>query len=553
MRIFFSLLICLSCLFVRGQLNNDVYDLDFRNYSSSNFSWVLAPFIAGEGGCYFFVDSLNLFDDKFPVGFHSLEMFPGSRTYFRFRTHLVQQMYIPDSYQQLEFILKSKSQNIVQAWLKVTALNSEEQFLGADSVQIINNSEDWSVTTLKISVSGAVFYRVEIFAKGEEDWLKASGFFIDRMQILGNGRNINWAKVVPALAESDFECIGSWTESVLPLIEHKRIIALAETVHGDSAIAVETKKLVSILVRQGKCKLLLWELPYDYALLINLYIQGNPEIKSDELLRYAQKAQFSSDFSIAFLDELKEYNHLHTEKVSIVGIDPISWNMRYLSRFVECVSGNKITPELSEIMKLLAEGKAMKIIEKFSSNKRLTEDWGKRNIYWFLQALQQLLKQEKSRKIAVGNSKGKESVMKDNIFISIDSLLPENKKAVVIGHWLHLNKINNISPVVEKSCGYYLNRRFKDQYWVMGILKGEGQILGRTPVKKKIVLHKLDLFHGAQYLENLCSKKMENLTIGNCLKKDQIGWIRLSGGYASRLLCMPVALKQRMDCFLWVK
>lgn len=105
MKILYSFLICLNSLFIQGQQVSDVYDLDFLGYSNSNFSWSLAPFIAGKGGCSFFVDSLNPVNGKFPLVFRSIEMVPKSNTYYRFRTQLVRQMYIPGNYHQLEFIL----------------------------------------------------------------------------------------------------------------------------------------------------------------------------------------------------------------------------------------------------------------------------------------------------------------------------------------------------------------------------------------------------------------------------------------------------------------
>lgn len=552
MKILYSFLICLNSLFIQGQQVSDVYDLDFLGYSNSNFSWSLAPFIAGKGGCSFFVDSLNPVNGKFPLGFRSIEMVPKSSTYYRFRTQLVRQMYIPGNYHQLEFILNTKCLNVVRGWLKIIAFDEEERYLCKDSVQISNVGE-WSKTILKFPVRGARFFRVEILAMGGDDWLKASVFFIDRMQILGDGKEIDWSMSVPVLEDSDFEYTGLWPEGVLSHIANKRIIALAETVHGDSVIAEAERELVSILVRQKECKLLLLELPYDYALLINLYIQGNVGMTEKELLQYSKKMQFRSDFNIAFLNELKEYNRLHAEKVNIVGIDRMTWDTCYLSRFVECASTRELTQEFSLMMKLLANGQILEVMKDFNNNDRLTKGWEPKNIYWFSRALKQLSQQSELRKIAVGVAKGKERIMRDNIIESVDFLLPENKKALIIGHWLHLNKVNNIAPVMEESCGSYLNRKFGDHYWVIGILKGKGQILGRIPQGKKVVVHELELPHGAEFLENWCNKKIESLCVGRCLAEDQIGWIRLSGSYASRSLCLPIALKKRMDCFLWVK
>lgn len=550
MRYLYVLCFCLFCCPVLGQQANDIYDLEFRRYLGSDFPWNVISFIAGEGGALGCVDTMEIINGKYPLVFRSVEMLPASRAYYRFHVRLIQQLFIPGDYQQLDFALNTKCLNIKQGWLKVVAFDKQEQCLYRDSVHILNTGE-WNECVLKCQGKDAFFFGIEISATGGDDWLQSSIFSIDRMRISGDGRNIDWTKSMPVWADNDLECLGSWPASVLSLVKNKRLVALAETVHGDSLIAASERELIRELVERNQCKLILLELPYDYVLLLNLYIQGNLRIQANELLQYAQVLQFDSDFDMAFLNELRAYNGRTENKVHIVGVDRMTWENRYLFRFWECVSGEKMNTEC--LAKCLVAGKIDEAIGEFEHDKSLTEGWERINIYWFSRALKQLKRQEKYRDAVQGMVQEREKVMKDNIISVVDSLLPSDKNAVIIGHWLHFNKVNNVAPALEKSCGSYLSQRFGDDYWVVGILKGEGKVWGRIPGASRKALHFLDLPQGGKFLENACDGRGMPVFVGKCRSADRIGWLRCSGGCVARVFYMPVALSQRMDCFLWVK
>ena len=162
--------------------------------------------------------------------FRSLEMFPASRSFYRFSARLSQQLFISANCRHLEFVLNYKCMNVTQGWLKVIALNEKEEYLYQDSVQI-RKMDEWNRCVLKLPAQEACFFRIEICAVGGDDWLELSSFLLDRIQILGDGKNIDWNESLPVLEDDAFECIGAWPESVLPFVENKRIIALAETVH----------------------------------------------------------------------------------------------------------------------------------------------------------------------------------------------------------------------------------------------------------------------------------------------------------------------------------
>lgn len=550
MKYVFVLLVCLNCCRVFGQQTNDIYDLEFRRCLDLDAPWNIAPFMAGDGGCGCLVDSTEFIHGKHPLVFRSIEMFSGSHAYYRFSVRMSQQLFIPEKYQQLEFALDSRCSNVARGWLKVVALNEKEECLYQDSVQI-HAIKEWNRSVLKLSVKRACFFRIEIYAEGDDDWLKPSSFSVDRMRILGDGKNIDWSRTIPVLADNTFECIGSWPESVLPFVGNKRIIALAETVHGDSLIAALERNFIRSLMWQDECKLLLMELPYDYTLLMNLYIQGNVHIRAEELLRYARSMQFDSDFDLTFLNELREYNRLGKEKVYIVGINRMTWENDYLFRYWECVNGEKL--ESGALRNFLVAGKIMEAMEEFEKNKKWTDKWGQMDIFWFRMALKQLQEQRKIRDVAVEFVKGRDEIMKDNIILMVDSLLKQSGKAVIIGHLLHLNKVNNMAPIIEKSCGYYLSQRFGNDYGVVGILKGEGKIWGKNFKTNRKVLHFLELPRGEEFLENTCHRKSEVDFVGSWTDPIRVGWLRLCGKYASRVLCIPMALPQRMDCFLWVR
>ncbi len=196
MKYVYVLLICLNCCVVHGQHNNDVYDLEFRQCLNEDGRWNITPFMAGNGGSACSVDSTEFVQGKYPLIFRSIEMFPASRSYYRFSARLSQQLFIPGNYQQLEFTLNSKCLNVNRGWLKVVALNEKEECLYQDSVQI-HKKDEWNRCVLKLPAQRACLFRIEIYAVGEDDWLKASLFSVDRIQILGDGKNIDWSESLP--------------------------------------------------------------------------------------------------------------------------------------------------------------------------------------------------------------------------------------------------------------------------------------------------------------------------------------------------------------------
>lgn len=78
----------------------------------------------------------------------------------------------------------------------MVALNEKEECLYQDSVQI-HKKDEWNRCVLKLPAQGACLFRIEIYAVGEDDWLKASLFSVDRIQILGDGKNIDWSESLP--------------------------------------------------------------------------------------------------------------------------------------------------------------------------------------------------------------------------------------------------------------------------------------------------------------------------------------------------------------------
>lgn len=554
MKIWCIFVFCLTGFLVQGQQRDDIYHLDFKDISASDFSWIIAPFRAGEGGSRCEIDTLNIIGGKHPLVFRSIEMLPGSRSYYHFCARLSQQIFIPGNYRQLEFVLNARSQNITRGWLKVTGLDRAEQYLCRDSVQI-NGGTDWHLYKLTISRPEACFFRIEICAEGGEDWLNTSVFSIGRMQILGDGESIDWTKILPVLSDRSFEFIDSWPEEIMPHLKNKKVIALAETVHGDSLIAETERKFINMLVREGDCKLVFLELPFDLVLLYNRYIQGDSGIDGEELLQYTQNIQCGSDFLIALLNDLREYNRLTNKKVYMVGVDRMTWEPQYLRRFLECIPGEGRQAVCDLLFQKTDDVKIQEIIKELENNKNLLEGWDRMDIYWLLQALRQLADQEEIRRSAIGIKGiwGRERIMKDNIITMVDSLLAYDKKAVIIGHWLHFNKVNCLVPVMEKSCGYYLNHRFGNAYEVIGLLKGEGKIWCRNYGIGKLQQQKLELPSGAEFLETLCNQRTGICFGGKCLDEHEVGWIRISGASSNRVLGIPIAFSRRMDCFLWVK
>lgn len=552
MKNFYCLLLCLTFWGVQAQVKDDLYDLKFRRWTSMDFPWSVVQFVSGEGGCVCFADSLNPVNGAFPLSFRSREIEPGSRFYFHFLAGLSQQMYLPGDYRQLTFELTARGRDIRRGWLKVTGRDAEENLLRKDSVEIVGNGE-WNKCMLKLPAREVRFCGVEICVEGGDDWQKASVFNLGCMRILGDDKEIDWSGATTALQDQDLEYSGPWPGSVVAEVKNKRIVALAETVHGYASIGEAETALADLLIDGGGCRLVLLELPYDLGLMYNLYIQGNTGISEEEIKGYMEKTLFRPDPFLAFLNKVRAYNRLHAEKVYVIGIDRMTWETVYLRRFLACASGKGDDGWYKNWMKLIREGNIGEARRELSGNKALLQGWEEMDVYWLNQALKQLSVQEENRRVAVGILGDRDRIMKENIIGWVDSLLPADKQALIIGHWCHFNKVNTIIPVSEESAGYYLNQRYGDDYHVIGILAGEGELWGPRWGTKKAVPYLLECPTGEEFLENRCRHTWHFPVAGRCRIPERVGWIRLSGSYASRIFYVPVVLSRRMDGFLWVK
>lgn len=552
MRVLIGILICiLGCQGVKTQMAEEIYDLRFRTINSKSSPW---------GGsnvryCQSKIDSSILINGMHPLKCSSIRLYPMWDIYMPFYCKLAQQIFIPEEFDEVEFVLNSKCSNIINAKLKVRRFDKSESFLSVDSVTI-NPTGDWSECRLKVDGKGVNLFYVEIIAKLNEDLKNkhdSTSYYFDRLKIFVDGKNINSIDFSSCILKSNtFPEYSPWQDGLSDKFSDKKILGLAETIHGDSLINRMELEMVKHQVKSEKCKFIVHELPSDLVLFWNLYIHGHESVKLEKLLEESTTILFNSEVLSDLLIFLKKYNETAVQKIYIAGMDRNNHTYeKNLARFLNSVFENNPHLFLDTVSKLLSEKQLNEALHLLETKIDLTDVLDPTISALFFQSLKQEIEYPNNLSILFYFLKDRDKIMSSHLFGIIDSLLPPNKQVVVIGHWKHLNKIADVKRM-QKSCGNFLVGRYGDEYGVIGIHKGRGSFIGSHGSKMKRFF--VDIPESPLVLENYGNESLDNKTLYFLTTPLEYPvWIRWSGAVGDKNAIESVILEERVDAFLWME
>lgn len=526
-----------------GQDIRELYNLDFRYEGVEAIHWTLGDFERWKGVNK--VDTTECKEGKQVFGLTSARLFK-DWDYANFRCKLAQQLYIPTACSQLRFELDVKGVNLSKAWMKVARLDARERCLGMDSAAIRADGM-WGKCVLDVAGGEACFFRVEIYGKGLDGEGACSKLLLDRLQIKGDGKEIRHVDL-PVPQRGDFQFADSWQGGFDFQAKDKKIVVLAETVKGDTVSAEMEKDLILRGVERGNCKLLLLEMPFDCAMLFDLYIQGNERIKKELLVFIAEKMALPPRLSLEVLDELKAYNETHEMKVVIAGTGVMKI-YPYLIDGLPAISAEGESDARRNLLVALGGGEFSKA-KRMLNSVRKSHNWEKPAVDRLsgIVALESEWQQNEWGLIDE-NEQRKAEITR----WCIDELLPDGKQAILVGDWKAWNTKDNCGGKWEKSCGSYLKEYYGDNCLTIAVLRGEGSVTGVDIFTKKERTWALELPQEPWLLEHFCVQQGDAVLFGRCMAKDKVSWIRYYLGLADCEWMLPINFSERMDAFLWIK
>ncbi len=276
------------------------------------------------------------------------------------------------------------------------------------------------------------------------------------------------------------------------------IIGLGESTHGSNTIQELVFEIIKYQISHNNCKLVLIEFPLEETLFINDYVQGAIGLSiKDLVLKGVNEAHFSVPL-LNFLEWLRSYNQIQLRKVQFLGTD-ISrtsiWPISYLRNYV--ILQKKYCTKPSIIYQLLnnLNGRAeidkplkpyissclLKIRNAYEYIKKYKFELGSQLGIDKVKLLEHILKRYTLEGFLYNltlKDQMRDSLMAENVELLRKMYIRGNETTIIYSHLMHTNKKygHPINRLNSPSMGSFLKAKYKDNYFVIGILVGEGQV-----------------------------------------------------------------------------
>ncbi len=475
-------------IFGFSQQTIDKYNLDFE-YSLRGSVWLCI-----------FDDFRAVYDSTNKVnGARSLLL---TRSYLKteFNLSLSQTILLPKPSKTIKVSLSSQYEYLFSAGLKISGLDKNRNLLARDSVSLIKKN-GWEKFEVSITSDKAIeILLVEIKAKETFKEKKPKvKLWVDNIQIaldgidLYNCKSMDYQYDIDEIADIK-ECVPLSDQLVLPEKVLKgidsRIIGFGETAHGSNEIAKSVFNNIEKLIVNHNCRLVLLELPIDLGIRLNQFV--HQDVFDEDIKGLIDKYHIDNEALKAFLIWLKQYNITNDDKVSVFGFDNYSdYSPRHINNYLLSKKRNSAT--IDSLLRMINSHNARSYPLKFAERNvdELTAFLGEKGFKTFIQCLK-IRTDSLCRTIPLFKSFDWHGINRDyllwqNAKFAIDNLSDGKSKIAVYSHLSHLNKKVPIFLNSVKSLGGYMADYFGDNYFVIGMIIGEGKVSTLVSSNKMVV------------------------------------------------------------------
>ncbi|MEE4286204.1 MAG: erythromycin esterase family protein [Mariniphaga sp.] len=519
-------------------------------YNKCNFSFekkIIAdnPWNADydENGTSFY-DSFDYTEGKYSMVLTSRGML------LPFNSSVFQYLTLPALSDKIEITIDSKSQNISSAWLKVACLNKEEKIILMDSVSIVS-PKAWKTSSFVLQTKNIQYLYIEIQVESNSTVKGFKKQNIDNLNIkynnIGYNNDIN---IEPSPSFSPIYPIeigskaNNYLDSISDLKKHK-ILAIGESVHGSDECQELVYEFIKYQITKNGCRLIMFEMPFNLGLLVNSYIGGtNIEIEKELMIYNCNIVRF-----IEFIDWIKAHNSQIKDKVLFLGIDN-NTNLIDTDYFgVYLKNRNSEKDSLQMIYDFIVKGDykaTINYIKKYNVLNHLEKKKQKIFIY----ELEKLIS-ERNKSYQQSKNERDNNMFK-NVIFGITKLLADSSTAVIYGHLAHVNKVNSyMGKIYNPSLGYHMKKRFGEQYFVIALLLGEGEI---TSNEKFIRKYNCKIYEPTENsIERICRSVSKNDFYSKISNNIPSLTCRIIGLNYSTRQFYPTSAKNRFDALFYIK
>ncbi len=476
----YCLFICIlglsSCVAQPLSINYvDAYNLHFSMEDMTiEYPWMEN---AAYSGCAINIEmkesNRTLFTKKYLKGFPSDYL----------RTELEQRILLPIHKEKEGLVtFEAKGENIKAVSILIDGIDDKEKCVFSDTMTFVPDSFLSSVSK-KISLEGVEMMNIRIRANGVADAEAYIAF--SKLDIMIGNKNINEYPVreLPKLPlPKDFNYISDQSSAgnicdKIGVMKVRKIVALGESIHGNSSIRHLACQLMLESVKNKDCKLIIWEIPMEKSFVYNRYVLDDEfELDSIEL-------SLLDEQRMEFINELKRYNSgkEREAKVRLLGMDYNSvCNSAQNSAidifdFVAHLNREWKIPEVDRLLVLLMEKDWKEAVEYLQTHKS---------------NLQKLLTADEIECIAhilflsynIGSDRVKRFISRDSVmFVNTNFLLDHfpsfsKNQAIIYAHSVHVNPVSTYPVVHCEPFGKYMKGKYADDYLPLLLLIGNGSM-----------------------------------------------------------------------------
>ena len=479
MRLVIKILICLFYVYTLqacGQkyTYSDKYDLYFKfdqedihsqSWNISRLSWLSSiPGFREEG-------------EPHLITFFHPEKFPFTRNLI---VECEQRILLPISKEQGgKVTLFFKGHNIDNSELIVTGLDNEECFLYSDTLKL---KVDSSIKTasIDVSLSDVKLLNIKIVALGLLD--RESSFSMGGVNIFLGEKAIDTYSLTESEQDFNFP-----TDRIIPIdinstqgfakidsLKRKKIIAVGESVHGSNAIAKIIPRFIQQQITQNNCRLVIFEIPLEMALLYNKYVCDSKFALDKDYL-------FGVEFE-SLLEWIRNYNSHkgESEKINVLGMDYCSYlnsenaTSSYIFDYLTSINKDKRSKEIDSLSIMLLERPLKESINYLKKQKKLKNELSQMDykcISHILTLSESMGTDENKRMIA------RDSVMFENMKFLISNYCPSEARTFIYGHSGHLNRISGYPSLPDiASLGSMMSHYYRDDYYSITVHVENGSL-----------------------------------------------------------------------------
>jgi len=446
--------ICISQIIAGQSLLNDSLNLNFnRNLYRDNWSSL-------RNNCKTELDSLQKKSGRASlfIGAFSVE---NQKSYCT----LSQNIYLPDNFQHLTVSIYSKG-DADKAYLKIFNTNNGKVDQ-ADSI-FLENSDEWEKSELHLDHSSSRILHVEVKLEG------SSSFWIDQLEIKLDNKDLYKipvkqiafdSKTMKSIQSAEpLDTFSLHYEKQLSIIGDKKVIGIGESLHGSHEMSIWRNQLIKYLVQNENCKLVILEGPNDFVSRLDHYIQSQ-DMEEPTLVFDGQAQIFHyTEEMLELIRWLKNYNQTASKKVKIAGMDIYN---DYEGKYKAILSSrdDSLLTRLNKIFDPRILHKEILNSKNYIINLLSTEKYDQ---------LSKLVYDNICLYTTTVNARNdiRDSCMFENAKDLIANYTDSNEKTVICGHLEHMVKDRFSTNFT--NLGSYLNNQYKNKYFVIAQLAGNG-------------------------------------------------------------------------------